>query len=160
MNTFKTRAAVLLIVCLSVGSYTSHCDAQQAHDDEPSAAEGTQLTEEMTEQTADHLTTDEAKASFWMDQKLRLSKEMLAGLASGDFDVIGKKAEFMRGLNRVEQFVRRGPAGYRSQLKSFNAANEAIVQAAQDEDLDAATKGFNRLTTSCVSCHQHLRGEK
>ncbi len=96
-------------------------------------------------------------ASFWMDQKLRLSKELLAGLAKGDFESLGKNAELMRGLNRVELFIRREPEGYRDELRLFNMANEAMIRAATDENLEAATLAFNQLTISCVSCHKHLR---
>ena len=97
------------------------------------------------------------KSSFWMDQKLRLSKELLTGLATGDFHTIGKSAEVMRGLNRVEKFVRRGPEGYRDYLRQFNMANQALVDAAANENLEAATLAFNQMTISCVNCHKHLR---
>ena len=98
--------------------------------------------------------------SFWMEHKMRLSTEILAGLAKADFVEIGKNAARMKGLNRVENFVRRGPAGYKDELKSFNSANQAIIRAAEKEDLEAATRAFNRMTTSCVRCHQRLRSNE
>lgn len=99
----------------------------------------------------------EQNPNFWMEQKLRLSKEMLTGLARADFDMLGKNAEFLRGLNRVEAFVLREPEGYRDELKQFDIATKALVQAAQDENLAAATLAFNQITISCASCHQQLR---
>ena len=107
---------------------------------------------------ADVRAGDESQqGSFWMDQKLRLSKELLTGLATGDFQTIGKSAEVMRGLNRVEKFVRRGPQGYRDYLRQFNMANQALIDAAASENLEAATLAFNQMTVSCVNCHKHLR---
>lgn len=100
---------------------------------------------------------DNKSANFWMEQKLRLSQEILTGLANGDFDQIGKSAEVMRGLNRVEAFVRREPQGYRDYLRQFKLANEELVRSAADENLAAATLAFNQLTISCVNCHRHLR---
>lgn len=100
---------------------------------------------------------DSEKGSFWMEQKLRLSKDLLTGLANGDFETIGKSAQIMRGLNRVEKFVRRGPEGYRDHLRQFNMANQALVDAATEENLEAATLAFNQMTISCVNCHKHLR---
>ncbi len=100
---------------------------------------------------------DQTAENFWMEQKLRLSKDMLAGLASADFDKIGRSAEVLKSLNRVEGFVRRGPEGYRDQLRQFNFANKALLVACEDENLEAATLAFNQLTISCVSCHQQLR---
>ena len=74
-----------------------------------------------------------------------------------DFKAMGKSAELMHGLNRIERFVRRGPEGYRDELQQFNMANNALRKACRDENLEAATLAFNQLTISCVSCHQHLR---
>ncbi len=109
--------------------------------------------------TQAHLEVDDQSqpSSFWMEQKLRISKELLTGLATADFDAIGRNAELMRGLNRVESFVRRGPEGYRDQLTQFNMATDSLIRASLDENLEAATLAFNQLTISCVGCHQHLR---
>ena len=97
--------------------------------------------------------------SFWMEQKLRLSQDILVGLALADFEQMGKSAERMHGLNRVERFVRRGPEGYRDHLRQFNMANQALRRACDEENLEAATLAFNQMTISCVSCHRHLRAE-
>ena len=66
-------------------------------------------------------------------------------------------AEVIRGVNRVEKFVRRAPEGYRDQLRLFNMANSALIRASQEENLEGATLAFNQLTVSCVNCHKHLR---
>ena len=156
MITSQRIWSVLVLVTLAITSTTLVSYAQQAEETATTEAQAAETTAaELSDETPDP--ADESKASFWMDQKLRLSKDILAGLANGDFQTIGEKAMFMRRLNRVEKFVRRGPAGYRQQLSRFNSANDALVEAAEKEDLNAATKAFNGLTTSCVECHKHLR---
>jgi hypothetical protein len=113
------------------------------------------------EARADRATVHDGKqGSFWMEQKMRFSTDILAGLAESDFDKIGKSATLMQGLSRVEKFVRRGPQGYKDELKLFNMANRAMIKAADEENLEAATLAFHRLTVSCVSCHQNLRGQE
>jgi hypothetical protein len=81
---------------------------------------------------------------------MRFSTDILAGLAESDFDKIGKSATLMQGLSRVEKFVRRGPQGYKDELKLFNMANRAMIKAADEENLEAATLAFHRLTPFLV----------
>ena len=107
--------------------------------------------------TADQAGTEPTGPSFWMEQKMRLSQDILAGLAKADFEAIGKSAEIMNGLNRMEKFARRSPKGYRDHLKQFQMANRSLVRASRDENLEAAALAFNQMTNSCVSCHQTLR---
>ena len=98
--------------------------------------------------------------SFWMEQKLRLTKNILAGVALADFEMIGENADLMRGLNRVERFVRRGPEGYRTYLQQFNLANQALLRQSDAKNLEGVTLAFNQLTISCVNCHRHIRGDE
>lgn len=146
-----------LTTWLVIGCCTGLCLAQQSRTAVP--VDGSEVDHSVTQQGTeqDVQATEGQPASFWMDQKLRLSKDILEGLANADFEAIGKNAEVMRGLNRVEAFVRRGPEGYREQLAQFNMANRSLISAARRENLDGATLAFNQLTISCVRCHQHLR---
>lgn len=148
MKSTTTFALLLPMMGLMAALFYSVASAQQ-----PTADAG-QTTEIPTAETESE---QDKQGSFWMEQKLRLSKELLTGLANGDFDAIGKNAQIMRGLNRVEKFVRRGPEGYRDYLRQFNMANEALIDAAGTENLEGATLAFNQLTISCVNCHKHLR---
>jgi hypothetical protein len=152
------KAKILLTTSLGIGCITISLWAP------PSSAQETSQTTKTGDQAANQIHDQQAglpdsdiQANFWMDQKLRLSKEILTGLANADFELIGKNAEVIRGLNRVEKFVRRGPEGYRDQLKLFNMANNALVRASEEENLEGVTLAFNQLTISCVNCHKHLR---
>lgn len=97
---------------------------------------------------------------FWMKQKLRISKDILAGLANGDFEDIQERAEFLKGLDAIELFARRESDAYRMQLRLFRSANREIIRSAKQRNLEAAALAFNQLTISCVTCHQHLRREQ
>jgi cytochrome c556 len=100
----------------------------------------------------------DAEGNYWMQKKLELSQAILAGLATGDFEQIRDKAVTMQKLSTVEGWARRSSAKeYRRQLKIFQQATEAVIQRAEQGDLDGATLGFTHLTVSCVNCHKHLR---
>ena len=98
--------------------------------------------------------------SIWMKKKLDYSQNMLAGLASADFDKITENAQAMQGLSKLEWFVRGQAPGYRTQLEIFLDANAEIIKQAKQDNLEGSTLAFTQLTISCVNCHKHLRASK
>jgi hypothetical protein len=64
-------------------------------------------------------TGTEQPESFWMRKKLEYSQNILAGIATADFDKIVLNAESMRSLSKIEGFVRGRKPGYRTQLHIF-----------------------------------------
>jgi cytochrome c556 len=95
--------------------------------------------------------------SVWMQRKLNYSREILAGIASADFDKIAANAGAMNGLAKVEGFVRSRTPGYRTQLQLFQAANEEIIRQANRDDVEGVRLAFHQLVNSCVKCHEQLR---
>jgi hypothetical protein len=106
---------------------------------------------------ADEKEKQKKEPSFWMKQKLKYSQEILNGLATEDYELITKNAMAMKGLNKIEFFVRQKPEGYRTQLKTFQFSLNEVVSNAEDENLDGATLAFTQMTISCVNCHKELR---
>ncbi len=102
----------------------------------------------------------EKKPSFWMQKKLEYSEAILAGLANGDYDSIGKTARSMSALNQMEKWVRSSLPEYRAQLQMFQNANQQLIHMADDENLDGAALAYVQLTLSCVNCHKIVRGHK
>ena len=100
---------------------------------------------------------DETKASFWMEKKLEYSQRIVRGLATEDFDEIGKAAKSMGALSQLERWVRGGVPDYRSQLTNFQSANQELIRCAGDKNLDGATLAYMQLTLSCVNCHKVVR---
>ncbi len=97
------------------------------------------------------------QASFWMKQKLQLSQNILAGLTSGDFEMIKASAESLSVLNHLEGFVRRQNPGYTAQVTIFQFANDELIRAAHKQNLERATLAYTQMTISCVNCHKQLR---
>ncbi len=103
---------------------------------------------------------DEPKEpSIWMKQKLKYSQEILNGLAREDFAQISDNALAMKGLNRIESFVRQKPANYRTQLKTFQFSVDELIRTSESDNLDGATLAFTQMTISCVNCHKTLRAK-
>jgi hypothetical protein len=101
-----------------------------------------------------------APASVWMKHKLEFSQHILAGIATADFDQIIKNAESMRGLSKVEGFVRARTPGYKIYLHQFEQANDEIIKQGYKKNVDGAALAFTQMTISCISCHRHLRDEQ
>ncbi|MBX7166081.1 MAG: hypothetical protein K1X74_07000 [Pirellulales bacterium] len=100
----------------------------------------------------------EQPMSVWMKRKLEASQHTLEALALEDYDMIRKSAESMYNMSRLEGLVRRrDTADYRTQLRIFRDANQQLMTAADDHNLDAAALAFTQLTLSCVNCHKQLR---
>jgi hypothetical protein len=97
--------------------------------------------------------------SFWMTKKLEYSQNILAGIATADFDKIIANAQSMRNLSKVEGFVRTQTPGYRAQLHIFEESADEIIRQAKKDNVDGAALAFAQLTISCVNCHKHLRAE-
>ena len=51
---------------------------------------------------------EEDKGSFWMQKKLEYSEKILAGLATQDFEQVGKNARAMNALTQMEKWIRGG----------------------------------------------------
>lgn len=99
----------------------------------------------------------ETEPSVWMRKKLDYSREILAGLASEDFDQIARNAEAMQVMSRFEGYLRGKMPGYRTQLQVFQSANEELIKQAQADSVEGAALAFTQLTISCVNCHKQLR---
>jgi len=104
--------------------------------------------------------TKEQPTSFWMKKKLEYSQNILGGIANADFDKIVENAEAMRGLSKVEGFIRGQTPGYRTQLHIFEESVDEIIRQGKKDNVDGAALAFTQLTISCVNCHKHLRGAK
>ena len=103
-------------------------------------------------------TKDDPQApSVWMKNKLEFSKQILSGISTGDFDEIATSARAMRGLGKIEGFVRARTPGYKSHLEVFLTANDELIRQAEKESVEGAALAFTQMTISCVNCHKHLR---
>lgn len=95
--------------------------------------------------------------SVGMRIKLDLSKEILAGLATADFQQITENAKGMQGLNAIEHFTRGRSPKYRAQLRIFQFATNELIRCGEAKNLEGATLAYTTMTSSCVGCHKQLR---
>jgi len=95
--------------------------------------------------------------AYWMKKKLEYSQNILAGLATEDFELIGKNARAMNKLNVLEQWLHAKSSAYRTQLKLFGFANRQLIRMADDENLDGCNVAYLQLTLSCIHCHRVVR---
>ena len=95
-----------------------------------------------------------------MENKLRHSQEILAGLTRKDFALVKKHAEAMAIVTYLEKSDRADVPGYRRQLALFEEANKELIRQAKNENLAGATIAYTQLTLSCVQCHDALRDGK
>jgi hypothetical protein len=100
---------------------------------------------------------DQAKPSYWMQKKLHYSENILQGLVNKDFEQIEKNARSMAALNQIEKWVHGGTPDYRAQLHLFQHANEQLVRAAGQQNLDGAALAYVQLSLSCIHCHKVVR---
>lgn len=101
--------------------------------------------------------TNEKPMSFWMAQKIELSKKILESLTKEDFKTLESDATQLRTLGKIEGFVRRQDGAYRRYQQQFDSALLDVANQARAHNVEGATLAFNQLTTSCVACHKRLR---
>ena len=103
---------------------------------------------------------DHGARSAFMRQKLELSKNILEGLSLENYDLIEKNAKGMKRLSYAAEWeVPTIPnlEEYLPHTNEFQRHCEEILKAAQAKNIDAATLGYVKLTTSCVGCHKYVR---
>lgn len=95
----------------------------------------------------------------FMQAKLGLSQSLLEGLVLEDFDKIGNAAESLSALSQAEQWRISNDALYKQHSAEFLRATRQLTKGAKENNLDAASLGFVKLTMSCVECHRFVRNE-
>lgn len=105
---------------------------------------------------------DEASKSraVFMRQKLELSKAVLEGLTTDKLDLIDKNAKLLKRASMAAEWEVKGmpnPAQYTAYTAEFQRLCQDLTKAAQEQNLDAATLAYVRMTTTCVDCHKFVR---
>jgi|GEM_PF-4767426 len=146
----KTITFALLLAIMSIS-----CVAELNQETKPKP----KTTKSANEEKPVKLTPDgEAhKPSIWMQQKLKHSQMIFAGMVEGDLFAVEYAARHLKFMSRLENFVKARHKGYRTQLKAFQFANDEIIEGASEKNLDRVTLGYNQMTLSCVACHKKLR---
>lgn len=92
-----------------------------------------------------------------MADKLDAAQKLLAGIATADFDKIGRQADRLSSIaNQAEWLAYKTPK-YELHSNEFRRAAETIARKARAKNIDGVTLAYMDLTMSCVRCHQHVR---
>lgn len=95
----------------------------------------------------------------FMRDKLELSQRMLEGLATEDYDLMIAKGTKLSAMSQDANWRVFENPDYDQQSATFRRQVDALVKAAKDKNLDAATLAYVRMTMSCVDCHKLVRGK-
>jgi len=98
-------------------------------------------------------------AKEFMRDKLELSQRVLEGVATEDYDLIITKGTRLSAMTQEADWRLFENPDYDQQSLAFRRQVDALVKAAKDKNLDAATLAYVRMTMSCVDCHKLVRGK-
>jgi hypothetical protein len=98
-------------------------------------------------------------AREFMRDKLELSQRVLEGLATEDYNLIIAKGTRLSAMSKEADWRVFENPDYDQQSVFFRRHVDSMVKAAKDQNLDAATLAYVRVTMSCVDCHKLVRGK-
>jgi hypothetical protein len=98
-------------------------------------------------------------AKEFMRDKLELSQRVLEGIATEDYALMISKGTRLSAMTREADWRVFENPDYDQQSILFRRQVDALIKAAKDKNLDAATLAYVRMTMSCVDCHKLVRGK-
>jgi hypothetical protein len=98
-------------------------------------------------------------AKEFMRDKLELSQRVLEGVATEDYALIISKGARLSAMTKNADWRLFENPDYDQQSLTFRRHVDALVKAAKDKSIDAATLAYVRMTMSCVDCHKLVRGK-
>ena len=93
----------------------------------------------------------------FMQRKLDDSREVVAGLATEDFQKIGKSAQDMMLLSHEADWNVFQTPEYLRMSSEFRGSAERLRDNANERNLDGATLAYFEVTLNCVRCHKYVR---
>lgn len=106
-----------------------------------------------------NVTTADDPARLAMRAKLSYSQAVLHGLVTEDFDRIGQNARQMLKMSAAAQWPSSGDKVYRHLSEDFRRQCEKLAALAKARNLEGAHYTYLSLTTSCIHCHNYVRGK-
>ena len=92
-----------------------------------------------------------------MRVKLDHAQSVLEGVATADFVLIRNHAAKLGALSQEAGWRALDTPEYAQQSLLFKRCVDALVTAGREENLEAATLAYTKMTFSCVECHRYLR---
>lgn len=98
-------------------------------------------------------------AKEFMREKLDLSKRLLEGLATENYELLVANGSRLSAMTKEADWRLFENPDYEREIVLFRGQVNALVNAAKAKNLDAATLAYVRVTISCVDCHKIVRGK-
>jgi len=98
-----------------------------------------------------------AALSDFMRQKLDASNQILEGLVTEDFELVGKGASELQELSTSEEWRISNDALYRQYSAEFLRIVQRLEKSAKDKKLEGSTLIWIEATMGCIECHKHAR---
>jgi hypothetical protein len=95
-----------------------------------------------------------------MKQKLVHAQKLLEGLAIQDFTILERNSDDLGMLSKKAEWQVVATPEYARYSEDLRRHCADIAAAAKKKNIDLATLGYLKLTTTCVECHKHLRETK
>ncbi len=92
-----------------------------------------------------------------MERKLLHSQKILEGLATNNFEKIGKGADELLECIKDATWRINDTEEYLTFSKIFQRDIEDIKKAVEKKNIDAASLAYGDMTRTCVKCHKYLR---
>ncbi|MCA9232137.1 MAG: hypothetical protein KDA57_15925 [Planctomycetales bacterium] len=96
--------------------------------------------------------------SSFMRAKLASSQAVLEGLVTEDFELVAKGAHAMAKMSEAAEWPRAPDKVYDHFSAEFRRLARKLVRLAAEENLEGATFTHMHMTTTCISCHEYVRG--
>ena len=96
-------------------------------------------------------------SSKFMARKLDGAREIVAGLATENFDLISKSAQDLMLLSHEADWKVIQSQQYLRMSSEFRGSAERLRDSANDKNLDGSTIAYFEVTLSCVRCHKYVR---
>jgi len=95
----------------------------------------------------------------FMREKLQLAQQILEGLTTENYNLIETKATRLSAMSKGSNWRVFENPDYDQHSFTFRRHATALIKAAREHNLDAATLAYVQATMSCIDCHKFVRGK-
>ena len=101
----------------------------------------------------------EDKTRPFMRAKLVGSQSVLDGLVTENFSLIHRGAENMKQMSEALQWPRAEDKVYDHYGDEFRRQCDKLMQLSDEKNLEGAHFTYLSMTTTCINCHNYVRGK-
>ncbi|MEZ6059231.1 MAG: hypothetical protein R3C19_02605 [Planctomycetaceae bacterium] len=101
-----------------------------------------------------------ADVAKFMRQKLATMNLTMEGVSTDDFEMVRDGALKLIELSKQAAWKQHANAAYIQDTADLVEVAEFLVRMAAAQDQQGVAMGYAKLSLSCTTCHQHVRGPK